>query len=118
MPALQLVCECVHMKISANCNDKTNVWLCRSGDGGQGEIVQKGSGRWVQNNKYMSGGQQAKKIWLPASELGRRLCRHTALLVAFLSAASNKQSAICAQRKILRHTALILYLVSHIHLKT
>ena len=41
--------------------------LCRSGDGGNGEIVQAGRGRWVANNKYQQGGQQAKKIWLPAS---------------------------------------------------
>lgn len=40
----------------------------RSGDGGQGEIVQKGRGKWVSNNKYHAGGNQPKKIWLPASE--------------------------------------------------
>mmetsp|Transcript_22537 Transcript_22537/g.62263 ORF Transcript_22537/g.62263 Transcript_22537/m.62263 type:complete len:729 (-) Transcript_22537:171-2357(-) len=40
----------------------------KSGDGGNGEIVQKGKGRWVPNNKYQPGGQQPKKIWLPASD--------------------------------------------------
>ncbi|KAF5827592.1 hypothetical protein DUNSADRAFT_399 [Dunaliella salina] len=39
----------------------------KSGDGGNGEIVQKGKGRWVPNNKYQPGGQQPKKIWLPAT---------------------------------------------------
>lgn len=40
----------------------------RSGDGGHGEIVESGAGKFVKNNKYRPGGNQPKKIWLPASE--------------------------------------------------
>jgi len=67
---LQATC-CVYVQCPAPlCAHSASMELenRRSGDGGQGEIVQKGHGRWVQNNKYMPGGQQAKKIWLPASE--------------------------------------------------
>ena len=46
--------------------------VCRSGHGGDGEIVEAGRGKWVNNNKYHAGANQSKKIWLPASEY-----RHT-----------------------------------------
>lgn len=41
---------------------------CRSGNGGQGEIVQAAAGRWVENYKYKPGGRQAKKLWLPVAQ--------------------------------------------------
>jgi hypothetical protein len=40
----------------------------RSGDGGRGELVESGKGRWVDNFKYRPGGSAPKRIWLPASE--------------------------------------------------
>lgn len=40
----------------------------RSGDGGSGEIVEAGRGKYVKNNKYHPGGNQPKQLWLPASE--------------------------------------------------
>lgn len=40
----------------------------RSGDGGSGEIVEAGRGKYVKNNKYHPGANQPKQIWLPASE--------------------------------------------------
>jgi hypothetical protein len=46
------------------------VWRCRSGDGGAGEIVEAGRGKYVKNNKYHPGSNQPKHIWLPASEQG------------------------------------------------
>jgi hypothetical protein len=42
--------------------------MCRSGQGGDGEIVEAGRGKWVTNLKYHAGGNQPKKLWLPASE--------------------------------------------------
>lgn len=48
--------------------DEVNI-VVRSGDGGQGEIVASGTGRWVTNLKYKPGGNMRKQIWLPASEL-------------------------------------------------
>jgi hypothetical protein len=42
--------------------------VCRSGHGGDGEIVEAGRGKWVNNNKYHAGANQSKKIWLPASK--------------------------------------------------
>jgi hypothetical protein len=44
------------------------VIVVKSGDGGQGEIVESGKGRWVNNLKYKAGGNQPKQIWLPTSE--------------------------------------------------
>jgi len=40
----------------------------RRGKGGSGEVVEAGRGKWVRNLKYKPGGQQAKQVWLPASE--------------------------------------------------
>lgn len=40
----------------------------RGGKGGSGEVVEAGRGKWVRNLKYRPGGQQAKKVWLEASE--------------------------------------------------
>jgi GTPase involved in cell partitioning and DNA repair len=40
----------------------------RGGKGGAGEVVEAGRGKWVRNLKYRPGGQQAKKVWMPASE--------------------------------------------------
>lgn len=40
----------------------------KSGDGGQGEIVATGTGRWVRNLKYKAGGNMRKQIWLPSSK--------------------------------------------------
>ncbi|KAG2432607.1 hypothetical protein HXX76_008947 [Chlamydomonas incerta] len=42
----------------------------KSGNGGNGEVVPAGRGRWVPNHKYKPGGNQSKTIWLPASEPG------------------------------------------------
>jgi hypothetical protein len=58
--------------------------MCRSGRGGDGEIVEAGRGKWVTNLKYHAGGNQPKKLWLPASEwhctvMGMTLCANTAL---------------------------------------
>lgn len=43
--------------------------LFRAGDGGHGEIVEAGRGKWVTNFKYRPGGSSPKKIWLPASKV-------------------------------------------------
>ena len=40
----------------------------RSGDGGHGESIEAGRGRWVDNFKYRPGKSIPKKIWLAASE--------------------------------------------------
>ncbi len=40
---------------------------CRSGKGGNGEIVEKGEGKKVQNFKYRAGSSLPKKIWLAAA---------------------------------------------------
>ena len=40
----------------------------RSGDGGQGEIVQQGKGKTVPNFKYKPGGHLPKMLFLPTSE--------------------------------------------------
>ncbi|KAK9812274.1 hypothetical protein WJX73_009637 [Symbiochloris irregularis] len=40
----------------------------RSGNGGAGEVVTKGKGKFVPNFKYKPGGQQPKQIWLPAAQ--------------------------------------------------
>ncbi|WIA30129.1 hypothetical protein OEZ86_000222 [Tetradesmus obliquus] len=40
----------------------------KSGDGGAGEIVEAGRGKYVKNNKYHPGSNQPKQIWLPASD--------------------------------------------------
>eukprot|EP00879_Flechtneria_rotunda_P016960 GHRR01017756.1.p1 GENE.GHRR01017756.1~~GHRR01017756.1.p1 ORF type:complete len:501 (+),score=174.15 GHRR01017756.1:298-1800(+) len=40
----------------------------KSGDGGNGEIVEAGRGKYVKNYKYHAGGNQPKKMWLPASD--------------------------------------------------
>ncbi|KAL6762739.1 hypothetical protein V8C86DRAFT_582449 [Haematococcus lacustris] len=42
-------------------------FLHRSGDGGQGEIVEAGKGKTVNNFKYQPGGNTPKKLFLPAS---------------------------------------------------
>lgn len=41
--------------------------VVRSGDGGNGEIVEANRGKIVKNLKYHAGANQPKKIWLPAS---------------------------------------------------
>ncbi|KAG2487838.1 hypothetical protein HYH03_013555 [Edaphochlamys debaryana] len=46
------------------------VVVVKSGNGGNGEVVPAGRGRWVSNHKYKPGRNQAKQIWLPASEPG------------------------------------------------
>lgn len=43
----------------------------RSGNGGRGEIVEAGRGKWVDNFKYKPGGNLPKRMWLPASEQER-----------------------------------------------
>lgn len=40
----------------------------KSGDGGNGEIIESGKGKMVDNFKYKPGGNQSKRMWLPASE--------------------------------------------------
>lgn len=42
--------------------------LSRSGNGGDGEITEKGKGRWVDNFKYRPNSSLPKRIWLPAGE--------------------------------------------------
>lgn len=42
--------------------------LVRSGNGGDGELVEAGKGKWVRNFKYRPGAGMPKQIWLPASE--------------------------------------------------
>jgi hypothetical protein len=41
---------------------------CRSGRGGNGEIIEAGKGKWVKNFKYRHNSGLKKEIWLPASE--------------------------------------------------
>ncbi|KAJ9525634.1 hypothetical protein QJQ45_003344 [Haematococcus lacustris] len=43
------------------------VIIVKSGDGGQGEIVEAGKGKTVNNFKYQPGGNTPKKLFLPAS---------------------------------------------------
>ncbi|CAG9460926.1 unnamed protein product [Pedinophyceae sp. YPF-701] len=40
----------------------------KAGDGGNGEIAERGKGKWVKNFKYRPGGNAPKQIWLPASK--------------------------------------------------
>ena len=40
----------------------------RSGDGGNGEVVESNRGKMVDNFKYNPGGSQPKRMWLPASD--------------------------------------------------
>lgn len=42
--------------------------LCRSGRGGDGEVMEKGKGRMVRNFKYKPGRGMPKQIWLAASD--------------------------------------------------
>jgi hypothetical protein len=44
------------------------VAICRSGKGGNGEIIEAGKGWKVPNLKYRPNSGVAKQIWLPASE--------------------------------------------------
>lgn len=40
----------------------------KAGTGGNGEVIESAKGKYVPNNKYKSGGNQPKKLWLPASD--------------------------------------------------